>query len=108
MKLFVVTMKAGIGTPQTPTWQSTMASPNEIWLVDFGLPSSGEPAHHRPALVVGPASAFGPNFPFAIVIPMATARRELALHVEIEATPSNGLVETPTSVERVVKTLLGH
>ena len=112
-----------------------MASRDDIWLVDFGDSSPGEPAHHRPALVVGPAALFARNVPFAIVVPMTTTRRELALHVEVEPTEDNGLHETSylqcellrsvnarrlvtklgvidlatsTSVERVVRTLLGY
>jgi mRNA interferase MazF len=112
-----------------------MASRDDIWLVDFGDSSPGEPAHHRPALIVGPAPVFGTNFPFAIVVPMTTTRRALALHVEVEPTANNGLHETSylqcellrsinarrlitklgvidlatsTSVERVVRTLLGY
>jgi mRNA interferase MazF len=77
-----------------PIYPSAMAFPDEIWLVNFGEPSPGEPAHHRPALVVGPAAVFGNNFPFAIVVPMTTTRRELALHVELEPTADNGLDET--------------
>ena len=112
-----------------------MASRDDIWLVDFGESSPGEPAHYRPALVVGPAPVFGANFPFAMVIPMTTTQRVLALHVEVEPTADNGLDETgyvqcellrsvnarrlitqlgvidlvtSTTVERVVRTLLGY
>ena len=112
-----------------------MASRDDIWLVDFGESSPGEPAHYRPALVVGPAPVFGANFPFAMVIPMTTTQRVLALHVEVEPTEDNGLDETSyvqcellrsvnarrlitqlgvidlvtsTTVERVVRTLLGY
>ena len=112
-----------------------MASRDDVWVVDFGESSPGEPAHHRPALVVGPAPVFGTNFPFAIVVPMTTVRRELALHVEVEPTEDNGLDGTSylqcelirsinarrlitklgiidlaasKSVERVVRMLLGY
>ena len=112
-----------------------MASRDDIWLVDFAESSPGEPAHHRPALVVGPAQAFGSNFPFTIVVPMTTTRRQLALHVEVEPTEDNGLRETSyiqcellrsvntrrlviklgsidlatsINVERVVRALLGY
>ena len=112
-----------------------MASRDDIWLVDFGESLPGEPAHHRPALVVGPAPAFGANFPFTILVPIATTRRVLALHVEVEPTEDNGLHETSyvqcellrsvnarrlitrlgvidlatsTTVERVIRTLLGY
>lgn len=37
-------------------------------------------------MVVGPPETFGPGFPFVIVAPMATTRRGLSLHVEVEAT----------------------
>jgi len=112
-----------------------MASPDDIWLVDFGDPYPGEPARHRPALVVGPAAIFGSNFPFVVVVPVTTVRRGLSVHVEVEATPDNGLDETSylqcellraistrrlvarlgvldaatsDSVERVVRALLGY
>jgi mRNA interferase MazF len=111
-----------------------MASVDDIWLVDFGDPFLGEPAHYRPALLVGPAPLFGTNFPFTFVVPMTTTRRELALNVEVEPAADNGLDETSylqcellrsintrrlitklgvidlatsTSAERVLRTLLG-
>jgi mRNA interferase MazF len=71
-----------------------MASVDEIWLVDFGDPYPGEPARRRPTVVIGPPQTFGPSFPFAIVVPMTTARRGLSLHVEVEPRPGTGLVET--------------
>jgi mRNA interferase MazF len=112
-----------------------MASPDELWLTDFGAPFPGEPAHFRPALVVGPVDMFGSTFPFAIVVPMTTTHRGLSLHVEIEPDDENGLdavsyaqcelmrsisrkrlitrlgvVDRTTShsVERVLRTLLGY
>ena len=45
-----------------------MASIDDLWLVDFGEPYPGEPAAHRPALVIGPPETFGPAFPFVIVV----------------------------------------
>ena len=71
-----------------------MASIDDLWLVDFGEPYPGEPAAHRPALVLGPPDTFGPGFPFVIVTPLTTTRRELSLHVELEPTNDNGLDET--------------
>jgi mRNA interferase MazF len=71
-----------------------MASVDDLWLVDFGDPFPGEPAYHRPALVLGPPDTFGPDFPFVIVTPLTTTRRGLSLHVEVEATESTGLGET--------------
>ena len=71
-----------------------MASVDDIWLVDFGEPYPGEPAHHRPALVLGPPDAFGPDFPFVLVTPLTTTRRGLSLHVEVEATTGTGLDDT--------------
>jgi mRNA interferase MazF len=70
-----------------------MASPDEIWLTDFGDPFPGEPSNHRPALVLGPPDTFGSDFPFAIVAPMTTTRRGLSLHVEVEPNAENGLDE---------------
>lgn len=71
-----------------------MASADDLWLTDFGNPFPGEPAFHRPALVIGPPDAFGPQFPFVIVLPITTTERGLALHVEIEATDETGLDTT--------------
>jgi mRNA interferase MazF len=70
-----------------------MASPDDLWLVDFGDPFPGEPAHHRPALVVGPPATFGSSFPFVIVCPLSTVRRGLSMHIEIEPGPTTGLGE---------------
>ncbi len=71
-----------------------MASPDEIWLVDFGDPYPGEPAHHRPAVVIGPPDTFGADFPFVIVCPITTSRRGLSIHVEVEPSATNGLDHT--------------
>lgn len=68
-----------------------MASVDELWLVDFGEPFPGEPARHRPALVLGPAASFGPDLPFSIVAPLTTTDRGLSLHVEVEADRASGL-----------------
>jgi mRNA interferase MazF len=71
-----------------------MASPDEVWIVDFGDPYPSEPAHRRPALVLGPSASFGAAMPFVIVCPITTAMRGLSLHVEVEPTTGNGLRET--------------
>src|SRR5262245_39100112 len=71
-----------------------MASIDELWLVDFGDPFPTEPAHHRPALILGPPDTFGPDFPFVIVCPLTTTKRMLSLHVEVEPSPSTGLDAT--------------
>jgi len=71
-----------------------MASVDDLWLVDFGQPYPGEPADHRPALVLGPPDTFGPDFPFVIVTPLTTTRRGLSVHVEVEATQDTGLDDT--------------
>lgn len=71
-----------------------MASPDDLWLIDFGDPYPGEPAHHRPALILGPPATFGPTFPFAIVVPLTTSNRGLSLHVEVEPDIHNGLTNT--------------
>ena len=70
-----------------------MASIDDLWLVDFGEPYPGEPAAHRPALVLGPPDTFGPAFPFVIVTPLTTKRRGLSLHIEVEPTSESGLDE---------------
>ena len=71
-----------------------MASVDDLWLTDFGGPYPGEPASHRPALVIGPPDSFGPGFPFVIVAPMTTSQRGLSLHIEVEATADTGLDDT--------------
>ena len=71
-----------------------MASPDELWLVDFGDPFPGEPAQHRPALVIGPPDTFGADFPFVILCPLTTTRRGLSLHVEIDGSDITGLDST--------------
>jgi mRNA interferase MazF len=71
-----------------------MASVDDLWLVDFGEPYPGEPAAHRPALILGPPDTFGPGFPFVIVTPLTTTRRGLSLHIELEATADTGLDTT--------------
>ncbi len=71
-----------------------MASPDELWLVDFGDPDPGEPAKHQPAFVLGPPDTFGADFPFVIVCPLTTTRRGLSLHVEIDADDHTGLEVT--------------
>ena len=71
-----------------------MASVDDLWLVDFGDPFPGEPAAHRPTLVMGPPDTFGPDFPFTVVVPLTTARRGLSLHIEIEPSAETGLDET--------------
>ncbi|MGY6501084.1 MAG: type II toxin-antitoxin system PemK/MazF family toxin [Acidimicrobiales bacterium] len=68
-----------------------MASPDDLWLVDFGDPFPGEPAHHRPALVLGPPATFGGSLPFVIVCPLSTTSRGLSLHVEVEPDDTTGL-----------------
>lgn len=70
-----------------------MASPDEVWIVDFGDPYPGEPANHRPALVVGPSRLFGDNLPFVIVAPITTTNRQLSFHIELEADVASGLDE---------------
>ena len=71
-----------------------MASVDDLWLVDFGDPFPGEPAHHRPALVLGPSDTFGPDFPFVVVCPLTTTARGISLHVEVESTTDTGLTDT--------------
>ena len=112
-----------------------MASVDDLWIVDFGEPFPGEPAAHRPALVLGPPGTFGAGFPFVIVAPLTTVHRGLSLHIEVEATNGTGLdstsyvqcelirsinrkrlvhhigtigSETGDRVTSVIKTLLGH
>lgn len=71
-----------------------MASTHDLWLTDFGNPFPGEPAHRRPALVVGPADRFGPDLPFTFVCPLTSTWRGLTLHVEVEPGPATGLDRT--------------
>lgn len=71
-----------------------MASVDDLWLVDFGQPYPGEPAEHRPALVLGPPEMFGPGFPSVIVAPVTATFRGLSLHVELEPGAGTGLETT--------------
>jgi mRNA interferase MazF len=71
-----------------------MGSADELWLIDFGDPYPGEPAWHRPALILGPPDMFGPRFPFVIVAPLTVTHRGLSLHVEVQPTETNGLDAT--------------
>jgi mRNA interferase MazF len=68
-----------------------MASPDELWLVDFGDPYPGEPAHHRPALIVGPSRLYGDALPFVVVVPLTTTHRGISFYIEIEPNALNGL-----------------
>ena len=70
-----------------------MVSSDELWLTDFGDPCPGEPAHRRPALVIGPPATFGPDVPFVIVLPLTSTDRGLSVHVEVEPNPATGLHE---------------
>jgi mRNA interferase MazF len=78
-------------SPKRITRRCPMASVDDLWLVDFGDPYPGEPAAHRPALILGPPDTFGPGFPFVIVVPLTTVRRGLSLHIEVEASADSGL-----------------
>ena len=71
-----------------------MASVDDLWLTDFGEPHPGEPAVHRPALVIGHPDTFGTVYPFVIVIPLTATHRALSLHVEVEASVDTGLDKT--------------
>lgn len=77
--------------PKRSRLRWAMASVDEIWIVDFGEPFPAESAHHRPALVVGPAPEFGTQLPFVIVCPLTSTHRDLPVHVEIEPDATNGL-----------------
>jgi mRNA interferase MazF len=68
-----------------------MISPSEIWLVDFGDPYPSEPAYTRPAVVIGPPTAFGDRFPLVFVAPLTSRAQENSLHLELEPTPASGL-----------------
>jgi mRNA interferase MazF len=68
-----------------------MASVGDVWIVDFGDPFPGEPAHHRPALVLGPAEVFPAGLPFVLVAPFTTVKRGISLHLEVEPDGRNGL-----------------
>lgn len=85
-----------------------MASPNEIWTIDFGDPYPGEPAHHRPALVIGPSALFGDALPFVIVAPMTTVRRGLSLHVEVDPDETNGLNHTSYIQCELIRSINGN
>ncbi len=64
---------------------------DDVWLVDFGTPFPGEPAHRRPAVVVGPTAEWR-GLPFAVVVPVTSTFRDLPeMHVEIEPSSGAGL-----------------
>lgn len=69
-------------------------SSDQVWLVDFGEPFPGEPAFHRPAVVVGPVAMYEGVVPQVILVPLTSRRRGLPNHVEIEASERSGLNET--------------
>ncbi len=71
-----------------------MTAVGEIWLTDFGEPARNEPAHIRPALVVGYTEQFGERFPYVVLVPMTTTHRRFELHVEVEPGATTGLDET--------------
>ena len=85
-----------------------MASVDDLWLVDFGRPYPGEPADIRPALVVGPPEAFGPAFPFVVVVPLTATRRGLSLHIEVEATEATGLDEISYAQCELLRSISRH
>lgn len=80
-------------------------SVGELWIVDFGDPFPGEPAHHRPAMIVGPPGIFADSFPFRIVVPLTATHRGLSLHVEIEAGERNGLDGTSYAQCELVRSI---
>lgn len=71
-----------------------MASVGDLWIVDFGEPYPGEPAKHRPALVLGPPESYSAALPFVVVSPLTTTNRNLPVHIEVDATDETGLTET--------------
>jgi mRNA interferase MazF len=56
----------------------------ELWLVDFGEPVGREQAGHRPALVVSADPLNEGPSGVVVVVPVTTAYRGLASHIEIE------------------------
>ncbi len=85
-----------------------MASTDELWLIDFGDPYPGEPAAHRPALVIGPVEPFSAGLPYVIVVPLTTTRRGLDLHVEIDAEPATGLETTSYAQCELLRSVSGR
>ena len=89
-----------------------MTSLSELWLIDFGEPYPSEPAHARPALILGPPHEFGERFPFVIVAPLTSTARGISLHVEIEPTLKSGLASTSyvqvEAVRSIAKSRLVH
>lgn len=73
---------------------SKTGSVDEVWLVDFGDPFPGEPAYHRPAVVVGPDRIFGGAIPQVILVPLTTRDRRLPNHIEVEPSERSGLDAT--------------
>ena len=81
-----------------------MASPDELWLVDFGDPYPAEPGHRRPAMIIGPPEMFG-RTPFIVLCPLTTVQRALPVHIEIEASEHSGLRETSYVQTELVRSI---
>lgn len=72
-----------------------MASPDDVWLTDFGDPYPGEPADRRPAIVCGPTLEWGTDLPYVFLVPLTTTPRRMPrVHVEVEPDGVNGLDDT--------------
>ena len=85
-----------------------MVSVDDLWLTDFGDPYPGEPASHRPALVIGPPDMFGTGFPYGIVVPLTTTYRDLSLDVEIEPAAGTGLSDTSFARCELIRSIDRH
>jgi mRNA interferase MazF len=63
---------------------SRLVRPGQVWMVDLGVPVGSEPAHHRPAVVVGSAMHCAFPIEMALIAPCTTANRGLPHHVAVD------------------------
>jgi len=79
----------------------------EVWLVDFGDPTSREQAGRRPAVVISSDLLNDSRAGVVVVIPITTAYRGLPSHVEIDR-GSSGLDEVSYAKCEDVKSISDH
>jgi mRNA interferase MazF len=75
--------------PNTP---NPVVQRGELYWLDWNPARGSEQAGRRPALVIqeNPASS-NPNYPLTIVAAVSTQGRDIAAHVPLEPSASNGL-----------------
>ena len=76
----------------------------EIWLVSFGAGRTGEPAKHRPAVVLTPGELHtGSAFDLVIVVPLTSTLPPSLARPRIAAGQSSGLDTDSATVVRGVR-----